>query len=333
MGFSRLPPLNALRAFEAVARHRSFRKAAAELFVTPAAVTHQIKALEQQLGLQLFERLNRRIELTDAAQAALPLFQQGFEALAAAVSELRSYGQVPHLTVGATPTFVSRWLMPRLQSFLSKHPGIDVRLVASGQLITTTQRGTRTEDPTEDELDTDIDIRFTNELPGGDSVDLLFKVEVMPMCHPRLIEGPPPLRMPSDLRHQTLLHGDGRLADRSQSAWARWLRRADVQGVEPRRGLRLDHPSHALEAAVDGLGVALASPLLAAAELSSGRVVIAFPQTLPLDNAYYIIAADSAAKRPEVIAFRAWLLAEAAVQTGTQTGATDKKKATLLERP
>src|SRR5882757_10881540 len=112
MGSSRLPPLNALRAFEAVARHRSFRKAAEELFVTPAAVTHQIKALEQQLGLNLFERLNRRIELTAAAQAALPLFQQGFESRAAAVSELRSYGQVPHLTVGATPTFVSRWLMP-----------------------------------------------------------------------------------------------------------------------------------------------------------------------------------------------------------------------------
>ncbi len=320
MGFARLPPLNALRAFEAVARHRSFRKAAEELFVTPAAVTHQIKALEKQLGLMLFERLNRRIELTDAARAALPLFQQGFEALADGVAGLRAYGQVPHLTVGATPTFVSRWLMPRLQRFLSQHPGIDVRIVASGQLIRAGQRAMRSEDSGDDgELATDIDIRFTNDHLPGESVDLLFTVEIMPMCHPRLIEGPPPLRTPADLRHQTLLHGDGHNADRNQSAWARWLRRAGVEGVDPRRGLRLDHSTHALEAAADGLGVTLASPLLAAAELSSGRVVVAFPQALPLDNAYYIITPGSAAARPEVNAFRSWLLQEAATPTVVPT--------------
>jgi LysR family glycine cleavage system transcriptional activator len=319
MGFSRLPPLNALRAFEAVARHRSFRKAAEELFVTPAAVTHQIKALEKQLGLPLFERLSRRIELTNAAQAALPLFQQGFEALAAGVSELRSFGQVPRLTVGATPTFVSRWLMPRLQRFMSRHPGIDVRIVASGQIINTTHRAMRSEDAGSDELDTDIDIRFTSDHLPGQSVDLLFTVDVMPMCHPRLIEGPPALREPADLKHQTLLHGDGRFADRNQSAWARWLRRAGVNGVDARRGLQLDHSTHALEAAADGLGVTLASPLLAAAELSSGRVVIAFPQTLPLDNAYYIIIGDNAAQRAEVAAFRQWLLEEASQSVSSAT--------------
>ena len=315
MSFSRLPPLNALRAFEAVARHKSFRKAAEELFVTPAALTHQIKALEELLGFPLFERLARRIELTPPARAALPRFQQGFEALAQAVAELRNHGQAPHLTVGATPTFVSRWLMPRLQSFLTRHPEIDVRLVASGQLINASAREIRSEDAAESNVDADIEIRFSNGRPEGQNVDLLFTVEVVPMCHPRLLKGPSPLRTPEDLSHQTLLHGDARVADRTRSAWARWLKRAGVSDVDPRRGLQLDHSTLALEAAADGLGVTLAMPLLAAAELAEGKVAVAFPMTLPLDNAYYSVVPDAAMRRPEVAAFREWLLDEALKQT------------------
>ena len=304
MSLSRLPPLNALRAFEAVARHKSFRKAAEELYVTPAALTHQIKSLEELLGFPLFVRLARRIELTPAAQAALPRFQQGFEALAQAVAELRNHGQAPRLTVGATPTFVSRWLMPRLQRFLVQHPEIDVRLVASGQLINASAREIRSEDSAESNVDADIEIRFSNGRPEGQNVDLLFTVEVVPMCHPRLLTGPQPLRMPEDLSHQTLLHGDARVADRTRSAWARWLRRAGVTDVDPRRGLQLDHSTLALEAAADGLGVTLAMPLLAAAELAEGKVAVAFPMSLSLDNAYYSVVPDAAMRRPEVVAFR-----------------------------
>ena len=317
MPFSRLPPLNALRAFEAVARHKSFRKAAEELFVTPAALTHQIKSLEELLGFQLFERLARRIELTPAAQAALPRFQQGFEALARGVAELRNHGQAPHLTVGATPTFVSRWLMPRLQRFLTEHPEIDVRLVASGQLINASAREIRSEDAAESNVDADVEIRFSNGRPEGQNVDLLFTVEVVPMCHPRLLKGPPPLRSPEDLSHQTLLHGDARVADRTRSAWARWLKRAGVSDVDPRRGLQLDHSTLALEAATDGLGVTLAMPLLAAAELAEGKVTVAFPLALPLDNAYYSVVPDTAMQRPEVVAFRDWLLDEALRQSAS----------------
>jgi LysR family glycine cleavage system transcriptional activator len=308
VSFTRLPPLNALRAFEAVARHKSFRKAAEELFVTPAALTHQIKALEQQLGFALFERLPRRIELTPAAQAALPRFRQGFEALAQGVAELRNHGRAPHLTVGATPTFVSRWLMPRLQRFLTQHPEVDVRLVASGQLINASAREIRSEDAAESTVDADIEIRFSNGRPSGHNVDLLFTVEVVPMCHPRLLPG---LQKPDDLRHQTLLHGDARVADRTRSAWARWLKRAGITDVDPRRGLQLDHSTLALEAAADGLGVTLATPLLAASELEEHKVAVAFPLALPLDNAYYSVATDSAMTRPEVVAFREWLLDEA----------------------
>jgi LysR family glycine cleavage system transcriptional activator len=311
---SRLLPLNALRAFEAVARHKSFRKAAEELFVTPAALTHQVRGLEEQLGFSLFERMNRRIELTPAAQAALPRFQEGFAALTQGVFELRNHGKAPHLTVGATPTFVSRWLMPRLQRFLTDNPGIDVRLVASGQLINASSREIRSEDPTDISPDTDIDIRFSSERPSGPNVDLLFTVEVVPMCNPRLIEGPPPLQTPDDLRHQTLLHGDARVADRTKSAWARWLRLAGITDVDPRRGLQLDHSTLALEAAADGLGVTLAMPLLASAELSAGKVVVAFPLALPLDNAYYTVASETAMARPEVAAFRQWLVEEASAK-------------------
>ena len=311
MSYSRLPPLNALRAFEAVARHKSFRKAAEELFVTPAALTHQIKSLESQLGFALFERLTRRIELTPAAQAALPRFQQGFDALARAVAELRNHGRTPHLTVAATPTFVSRWLMPRLQSFLTQHPEVDVRLVASGQLINASAREIRSEDALDELPDADIEIRFHNGRPEGENVDLLFTVEVVPMCHPRLLKGATPLRKPDDLRYHTLLHGDARVADRTRSAWARWLRRAGITDVDPRRGLQLDHSTLALEAAADGLGVTLATPMLAATELQEGKVTVAFPLALPLDNAYYSVVTDAAMARPEVAAFRQWLVDEA----------------------
>lgn len=311
MSVPRLPPLNALRAFEAVARHRSFRRAAEELFVTPGAISHQIKLLEEQLGLVLFERRNRGIELTDAAQAALPRFQQSFEILGQAVSELRRYGQTPYLTIGGTPTFVSRWLMPRLQGFLQEHAEIDVRVLASGELFAGRLPADRSWRSAADLPDADIDIRFSNGRPAGEFVDLLFAVEVVPMCHPRLIAGPPPLAAPSDLRHHTLLHGDGRNADRSRSIWARWLRLAGLTDIDPRHGLQFDHSRLALEAAADGLGVVLATPRLAAAEMADRKVAIAFPIAMPLDMAYYAVASDAAMNRTEVAAFRAWLIEEA----------------------
>lgn len=316
MSSPRLPPLNALRAFEAVARHQSFRKAAEELFVTPAAITHQIKSLETQLGIQLFDRLNRRIELTEPAQAALPLMQQGFDALSQGMSELRRHASVPRLTIGTTPTFVSRWLMPRLQRFLSKHPGIDVSFIASGQVIPASPHSNSTQRRVGATQTTDIDIRFSSEPPTEQQADLLFDVEIVPMCHPRLLSGTPPLKVPEDLRNHTLLHGDGRLSDRSQSAWARWLRQAEVTGVDARRGLQLEHSTLALEAATDGLGVTLAMPMLAAAEMAAGKIEVAFPISLPLNSAYYVITPKNEKLSPVVEAFRDWVIAEARSAVG-----------------
>jgi LysR family glycine cleavage system transcriptional activator len=307
----RTPSFNSLRAFEAVARLRSFRKAADELFVTPAAITHQIKALEAQLGIPLFVRLSHGIELTPAAEAALPRLQQGFEMLLHAVRDLREFGQSPRLNVAVTPTLASRWIMPRLHRFLSKYPNIDVRLMASGQAIHTSGRSHAENHNTESAQNPDVEIHFSHTRPSGDYVDHLFAVHVVPMAHPKIIDWSAPSRVPDDLRHLTLLHGDGRLHDRSQSTWAKWLKQAGALQVDARRGLQFDHSTLALKAAADGLGVTLAMPLLAAEELSENKVRILFPTVLPLEQSYFVETNPGEIDRPEVRAFRAWLLEEA----------------------
>lgn len=308
----RIPSFNSLRAFEAVARLRSFRKAADELFVTPAAITHQIKSLEAQLGIALFVRLSHGIELTPAAEAALPRLQQGFEMIMQAVRDLRDFGQSPRLHVAATPTLASRWMMPRLHRFLSKYPNIDVRLMgSSGQAFHALPRNHAEGHNAESAQTPDVEIHFSQTKPAGEYVDHLFAVHVVPMAHPKIIDWNAPSRVPDDLRHLTLLHGDGRLHDRNQSTWAKWLKQAGALKVDARRGLQFDHSTLALKAAADGLGVTLAMPLLAAEELSENKVRILFPTVLPLDQSYFVETHASAIDRPEVRAFRAWLLEEA----------------------
>jgi LysR family glycine cleavage system transcriptional activator len=333
VSYSRLPPLNALRTFEAVARHRSFRKAAAELFVTPAAVTHQVRLLEEQLGVELFRRLPRRVELTPAAQSALPVLQKAFELMARSVNELRQFGHTPRLTVRASPTFASRWMMPRLRNFLALHQGIDVRVLGGNVAAP--------QDPGQGDgngggslpQEPDIDIRFTQGRPPGNHVDLLFAVDVVPMCHPRLLDDPVrPLKTPADLRYHPLLHGDSGIEDRSRSIWARWLRQAGVTEVDPRRGLQFDHSTLALDAASDGLGVTLATPAFAREKMARGEIAVAFPISITLDRAYYAIVNPGSAERPEVMSFRQWLLQEAEADTG-KLPAAGKTKGPRRSRP
>lgn len=333
MSYSRLPPLNALRTFEAVARHRSFRRAAAELFVTPAAVTHQVRQLEEQLGVELFHRLPRRVELTPAAQSALPVLQKAFELMARSVNELRQFGHTPRLTVRASPTFASRWMMPRLRNFLALHEGIDVR-VLGGNLLTPQPDAPDTGDGGNPQLEPDIDIRFNQGRPPGSHVDLLFPVDVLPMCHPRLLKDPlHPLKTPADLRFHPLLHGDSGIEDRSRSIWARWLRQAGVTEVDPRRGLQFDHSTLALDAAADGLGVTLATPSFAREKMARGEIVVAFPISITLDRSYYTIVNPSSAERPEVISFRQWLLQEATADAQKLQSPAQKAKGPRKSRP
>lgn len=309
----RLPPLNALRAFEAAARHLSFARAAEELHVTPAAISHQIKALEEFAGLKLFSRRNRAIELTDAARACLPKLREGFERLGEAADRLRTHEGGATLAVSVAPSLATKWLMPRLHRFVTAHPDVDVRVSASTRLIDV--RRTRIAGSTEQigpRLDeADISVRFgTGDYPGY-SVTKLFAVSVAPMCRPDLARGEPALRVPEDLRGHVLIQDDTVYFEGAISAWDLWLKAAGVRDLETSRGPRFSHASLALEAAADGLGVALAPTVLAKSDLAAGRLVMPFELRLPLSLAYYVVCPESIST-PNVRAFSAWLLEEGA---------------------
>lgn len=313
--FHRLPPLNALRAFEAVARLLSVKKAAAELNVTPAAVSHQIKGLEDYLGVPLFHRHNRALELTDAARGCLPKLHEGFDNLAQAVERLRAHKGDGMLTVSAAPSFAARWLMPRLHRFFAAHPEIGVRV--SARLRQTTEsgrRGAAAERATIDAwlADSDVAILYGRGDYPGFRVDKLLALTVTPICSPKLVADPQhPLLGPHDLKHHLLLHDDtGELYD-GVSFWEVWLKAAGVGDVDTSRGPRFSHAVLAFEAAVEGHGVVATMPVLAKADLHAVQLVTPFSLRVPLASAYYLVCSETAAKRPPVAAFRGWVRGEA----------------------
>ena len=303
----RLPPLNSLRAFEIAARHLSFRKAAEELHVTPAAISHQIKLLEEQLGVTLFRRLTRAIELTEVGRSFLPKLREGFENIAQAVERVRAYGRADALTVNVPPSFATKWLMPRLHRFVTANPDIDIRILASMRLMDTS----RHDFPDEQMVDADIDIRFGSGRYPHSRADLLFPVSLTPLCSPSLLKGMRPLSRPSDLRYHVLLHDDTLYLSDGRPDWEQWLRAAGADGVDPVRGPHFNHSILGLEAAVDGLGVVLGIKELAAHDLAAGRLVAPFELSLAMDAAYYLVSAEANAERPKVATFRNWLLEEA----------------------
>jgi LysR family glycine cleavage system transcriptional activator len=315
----RLPPLNALKAFEATARHLSVKKAAAELSVTPAAVSHQIKALEDYLGLPLFHRHNRAVELTEAARACLPKLREGFDNLLQAVERLRAHKGGGMLMVSAAPSFAARWLMPRLHRFLDEQPEVDVRVSArlrraseGGRKGATAERNTL-----EDWLaDSDIAILYGRGDYPGFHVDKLIPLTITPICSPRLVTHPQhPLRRPEDLAHHLLLHDEtGDLYD-GVPFWSVWLKAAGMDGVDLRRGPHFSHAVLAFESAIEGHGVVATMPVLAEADLHAGRLVTPFALRVPLVSAYYLVCREENARRPAVAAFREWLLEEAARDT------------------
>ncbi len=300
----RLPPLNALRAFEAAARHLSFTKAAEELHVTPAAISHQVKALEDTVGAPLFRRLTRALLLTDAGQAALPGLSEGFDRLAEAAAHLSARDSEGLLTISVAPTFGAKWLVPRLERFRAAHPEIDVRIDANDRVIDMAREGV------------DIGLRFGSGRYPGYRVDPLFaaeRVRSFPVCSPKLLEGPPGLGTPDDLRHHTLLHLDWSQAGEAAPDWRMWLLAAGVRDLDPTRGPRFSQTIMALQAAIAGQGVALAEEIIVADDLANGRLVRPFALSLsdPLHFAYYVASPQATAERPKVAAFRDWVLAEA----------------------
>ena len=295
----RLPSLNALRAFEAAARLLSFKRAAEELHVTPAAISHQIKALEEELGQALFRRLNRMLLLTDAGQLLLPGVGEGFDRLAEAVRRLEQTRSFGTLVVSVAPSFASKWLVPRLERFTAAHPDVDVQVSANMTPVDLHREPV------------DVAIRFGFGRYPGLTVVKLFDEAVAPLCAPHLLDGEPPLGRPEDLRHHTLLHDDSARIDVTAPDWRMWLRAAGVEGVDATRGPHFSFADHAMQAAIEGVGVVLGRVALAERDLAAGRLVMPFALSLPIDPAYYMLATESSLRSPIVAAFRDWVLAEA----------------------
>jgi LysR family glycine cleavage system transcriptional activator len=291
-----MPPLNALKAFEATARHLSFSKAAAELHVTPAALSHQIRGLEDLLGLKLFFRRARAIELTDAARMIYPGIQTGFASLRQAVERLEPSRQDRVLVVSATPGLTAKWLAPRLYRFLAQHSDIDTRISAGSSYVNFVSDGV------------DVGIRLSSGVHPDLYVEKLSDEWLLPLCSPRLLEGPHPLRAPHDLVHFTLIQVD---LPGVVPTWSDWFKLAGVDGVDTTRGLRLNVADHALDAASEGAGVVLAYKLVASRDIGLGRLVIPFGPEIPLPGrSYFFVCQKGHEKRAPVKAFRDWIFSE-----------------------
>jgi LysR family transcriptional regulator, glycine cleavage system transcriptional activator len=294
-----LPPLSALRAFEAAARLKSFTRAADELAVTPAAISHQIHALEADLGVRLFNRLSRSVELTPSARLLLPGLSEAFGGIQASVRRLRAHNDTGTLTVTASPSIAAKWLVLRLHRFQEQNPDIDVRISATDNVVDLTKG------------DFDVGIRYGAGRYPGLAVELLLQNEVFPACSPRLLERGPPLRVPADLLHHALIHDQAVDRDPLAPTWAMWLKAAGVAGAPTLPGLTFSVGYMALDAAIAGHGVALAYSTIAAADIAAGRLVRLFSLALPDLFAYYVVTAPGALERPKVRAFRDWLRQEA----------------------
>ncbi len=298
----RLPPLNALRAFEAAGRHLSFTKAAAELHVTQAAISHQVKALELALECQLFRRFNRRLMLTDPGQAYLPTLTDAFDKIDTASRRLCAEEAAGPLKVSVANSFAAKWLLPRLPRFRARNPEIDVQVSASDSLA----------DFSHD--DVDLAIRYGLGRYPGLHVEHLMSDSVYPVCSPKLLDGRHPWRSPSTLRHHTLLHDE--MGPTEGPDWRAWLVAAGLSGVNPERGPRYSHSSLVIQAAIDGQGVALGRSSLVALDLEAGRLVRPFGPELPSSYASYIVFPAADAERPKTKAFREWLLEEVSAERG-----------------
>ena len=292
----RLPPLSALRAFEAAARLRSFKRAAQELSVTPTAISHQVRALEEHIGLRLFERQTRRVALTAAAERLFPVLRDGFDAFAAAVEALRAPPQRRALTLSATLSFTAKWLVPRMASFRQACPDLDLRLHAS-------------DDPVDLHAGlADAAIRYGRGPFPGLEAEPLIENRFAPVCSPRLS-----LRQPRDLHEHMLLHSEWRHPTADTPTWRLWRERAglaELAGLDVDAGLRFTDESHAIQAAIAGHGVALLSLALVADDLASGALMQPFGPALDGYPHWFVRAPG--VEPAGLAALRDWLRAQAA---------------------
>ncbi|OZI31220.1 LysR family transcriptional regulator [Bordetella genomosp. 10] len=296
-----IPPLNPLRAFEVAARHLSFTRAAEELCVTPSAVSHQIKVLEDNLGVPLFVRDSKSLILTSAGKAYLPGVQEAFRQLVQATYRVQRERQMQALKLNLPPTFAVKWLIPRMKRFKARHPEIDLR-------VSTTKNMSDFERD-----DVDVEVRYGRGDYPGLHAERCLAVEVTPVCSPALLDGAAPLARADDLRHHTLLHDDSTYDDVSNPDWATWMAHAGVSGVDTSRGPSF-WPSHlVIDAAIDGLGVALAKRNWVRRDIAAGRLVEPFPDlALRIEFSYFLVYPEERESDPRIQAFAAWVREELA---------------------
>lgn len=288
----RLPPLNSLRTFESAARHLSFTKASEELYVTQAAVSHQIKHLEEFLGLDLFYRKNRKLSLTEEGAEYWPKIKTIFEALRNATDEVKSVGLSGELDVSVIPTFAVEWLIPRLDQFKKLYPDIDVRISANND--------DKEVDFFGDEIDCAIYFSTMKKTKDVFKEELL-KEYLVAVCSPTLLNSNSPLNNPEDLKNHTLLH------DSSTDDWKRWLKIAGVDGVDVDHGTIFSHTMMVLQAAIHGQGIAIGHSVVAQKEIDSGRLMMPFDLKIPSRYSYHFACPEEHQNKPKISAFMNWL--------------------------
>src|ERR1700733_6056450 len=289
---ARLPSLNGLRAFEAAARHLSFTNAASELNVTQTAISHQIKRLEEELGIRLFVRQNRSLALTPEATDYLPGIRAAFNDLRLATDRLLRRDNDRVLTISTLASLAAKWLLPRLSSFPQAHPDIAVRIPSPTRLV----------DFRRD--DVDAAIRYGRGHWPGVRADWLTADELFPVCSPTLLQGSKPLKCPEDLAHHTLLHSSGGYDD----DWRLWLTAAGLPtDISKPPGLTFDLILMTVQAAIDGFGVAMGRTSYVEADIAKGRLVVPFKITLPANAGFYLVCPEATADTPKLAAFRQWL--------------------------
>lgn len=291
---ARLPSLNGLRAFEAAARHLSFTLAASELNVTQTAISHQIRRLEEELGIRLFVRQNRALALTPEARDYLPGVRAAFNDLRLATDRLLRKDDDKVLTVSTLASLAAKWLLPRLTDFQEQHPGIDVRITTSTSLVDF-QRD-----------DVDAAIRYGRGQWPGLRADWLMADELFPVCSPSLLRGDKPLRQPEDLRGYPLLHTSNANSD----DWRLWLTAAGLPpDIARQPGITFDMIFMTIQAAIDGIGVAMGRTSYVQDDIAKGRLVVPFKIALPADAGFYLVAPESRREAPKLAAFREWMIA------------------------
>lgn len=286
----RLPPLNSLKVFEAAARHLSFTRAAEELFVTQAAVSHQVKALEEFLGLKLFRRRNRSLLLTEEGQSYFTDIKDIFTSLLEATDKVLERSEKGSLTISLQPSFAIQWLVPRLAGFNEQEPDIDVRIKAVDM-----DDGSLTDD-------VDVAIYYGRGNWPGLRADKLYQEYLVPLCAPRLLDGVKPLNSLSDLSKHNLLH------DTSRKDWKQFVNQHGIAGVNVNHGPIFSHSTMVLQAAAHGQGIALGNNVLAQPEIEAGRLVCPFDEVLVSKNAFYVVCHAKQADVGRIATFRDWML-------------------------